>query len=226
MDRAIQPLNVAGAALLMQVLFLVIVAATSYMYKTAPPSAVFPRHEHVSAAARRFLWILSVSLASIAVILVSDQFSVIWEPLFNGATIDTLSMVWSLNTMFVLDLLLIGYLVKGSGGSQRSPFSAALFTIPSLGIFLRTPPASFMSYAAISGAIYVLLLFGTSDDLVIDDMLHSQQTHLGKRAAAFMTIACLLLAMLTGYITRPIPVRGLDNSAGAVHHGPGPAPAH
>lgn len=220
MDRDIQPLNVAGAALLMQVLFLVIVAATSYMYRIAPPGAAFPRHEHVSAAARRLLWILSVALASIAVILVSDQFSAIWEPLFNGATIDTLNMAWSLNTMFVLDLLLIGYLVKGTGGSQRSPFSAALFTIPSLGIFLRTPPASFMAYAALSGAIYVLLLFGTGEEPVADDMLRAQATHESKRAAAFMTIACLLLAMLTGYITRPIPVRGLDNSTSAVHRLP------
>ena len=220
MGRDIQPLNVAGAALLMQVLFMVIVAATSYMYKSAPLATAFPRHDHVSAAARRLLLILSVALASIAAILISDQFSAVWEPLFNGATIDTVSMAWSLNTMFVLDLLLIGYLVKGSGGSQRSPFSAALFTIPSLGIFLRTPPASFMSYAAISGAIYVLLLFGRGDEVAMDDLLRAQQAHLGKRAAAFMTIACLTLAMLTGYITRPIPVRGLDGSAQALHGTP------
>lgn len=212
MGHDIQALNVAGAALLMQVLFIVIVAITSHLYNPAIASSTYANHERIKVDASRFPWILSTALASIAVILMSDQFSTVWEPLFNGATISTISTIWALNIMFALDLALISYLVRGSGGSQQSPFAPALFIIPSLGIFLRTPPAAFISYSVLSAGIYWYHLYGARSRYNSLEAIQLQSEKIQRRAAAFMTLSCLLLAMLTGYITRPIPVPGMSGS--------------
>jgi hypothetical protein len=200
-EQSIQPLNVAAATLLVQLLLITLLAITASLYRGIKPSGASTRFLgdsiHGQVQLRRSPT-LFVALASFAALLISDELYSIWSPIFQGVGINTISASSAIATVFVMDLFLIAYLVATSGGSQSSPFLPALFTVPALCIFLRLPPSMFVSFAVIAAVMYVMLL--------IQQPVHAQASQV---PSAFMAISCLFLSMFTGYITRPVAINEL-----------------
>lgn len=213
-EQSIQPLNVAAATLLIELLLITILAITSSLFRGSrwEPSRSsrlglgLPGEEHIAGAALRRSPTLFVALASFAALLISDELYSIWSPIFQGVGINTISAAAAIGTVFILNLFLVGYLVFATGGSRMSPFLSALFTIPALAIFLRLPPSMFITFAVVACVLYLALL--------VPDLERVQSS---QSAAAFMNISCLLLSMFTGYITRPVAINDLKSMA------PGPA---
>ncbi|MDA8447471.1 hypothetical protein [Paracidovorax valerianellae] len=209
-EQSIQPLNVAAATLLIQLLLITLLAITSSLFRgkrwePARESRLdlgLRAEEHIAGMPLRRSPTLFVALASFAVLLISDELYSIWSPIFQGVGINTISAAAAIGTVFILNLSLVGYLVFATGGSRSSPFLSALFTIPALAIFLRLPPSMFITYAIVACFLYLLLLVPTLE-----------RVQANQSAAAFMNISCLLLSMFTGYITRPVPINELKASS-------------
>jgi hypothetical protein len=147
-------------------------------------------------------------------LLISDELYSIWSPLFQGVVINTISARTAIFLVFVLNLGFVCYLVAVTGGSRTSPFLSALFTVPALAIFLRLPPSSFLTFAALAAVIYLLLF--------TPEMERQQPS---QTPAAFMNLACLFLSIFTGYITRPVPINELPTPAALSAPSSGPTAA-
>jgi hypothetical protein len=204
-EQSIQPLNVAAATLLVQLFLMALLAITSWLCGRQPWDASELRilgEEFAPGNRLHKSPTLFVALGSFAVLLISDELYSIWSPIFQGVGINTMSAATAISVVFILDLLLVGYLISSTGGSSSSPFLPALFTIPALAIFLRLPPSMFFTYAGIAIVLYFLLLHPRFENV-----------RPGQYASTFMNIACLLLSMFTGYITRPVPITELKASS-------------
>jgi hypothetical protein len=92
------------------------------------------------------------------------------------------------------------FLIALTGGSAISPFTPMLLVIPTLSIFLRLPATAFISHGVIVGLFFLTLL-------------HPQfirGVEGVRRSFAFMSIFCLVITLLTGYITRPVSIDQLN----------------
>jgi len=200
-DQSIQPLNVAAATLLIQLIFVGILGITSSLYQarrwSLPPMPALDERFPSSSQLRRSPTTL-LALGSFALLLISDELYSIWSPIFQGVGINTISATTAIFLVFVLNLCVVAFLVAVTGGSRTSPFLSALFTLPALAIFLRLPPVSFLAFSILAAAVYAALLAPG---------LERQQP--SQKPAAFMNLACLFLSIFTGYITRPIPITEL-----------------
>lgn len=202
-NTQIQPLNVGAATLLIQLVLVLLLSITCWHYSSTirlPGGRYLTRADHEAESIRRSPLIF-VFIASFAVLLVSDEFYGIWGPLFKGVGINTLPKISAIGFVFVIDFLLVGYLMAITGGSRYSLFTSTLFTIPSLAIFLRLPPNMFVTYAVIASIVYLVFLY-----------IQSEPYGSSGFPSAFMHISCLLLAMLIGYITRPVPINQLKKN--------------
>lgn len=208
-EQSIQPLNVAAATLLFQLLFVTVIAIASSLHK-------FPR-ESLGTQTKTLPKspVLFVALASFALLLISDEFYSVWSPIFHGVGINTVSAGKAIGFAFVLDMLLIGYLMIKTGGSRSSPFTSALFTLPAIAIFLRLPPSQFLLFTFVAAVIYLALLLQSTSDFF--GLKCEQQS---QSASAFINIACLLLSIFTGYITRPVPITELSPTTHATTEQP------
>lgn len=206
-DQTIQPLNVAGATLLIQLFFLGILAATASIHKwSANRQGAFEfqlrsKVIFITSGYKTSLLLLA-TIVSFAVLLVSDDFYNLWRPLFTGVEINTIKSSTSISIVFVMDIVITSLLIWSSGGTENSPFTVGLLTIPSLAIFLRESPQHFLTYAVVAALAYCTLLI--------------RQRHFSepvRSATAFMSMSCLALTMFTGYITRPVPINELKSSS-------------
>jgi hypothetical protein len=201
-EQSIQPLNVAAATLLVELLLITLLAITSSLFQGNRRLGV-PVGRSDGEPLRRSPT-LFVALTSFAVLLISDALYSIWSPIFQGVGINTISAATAIGTVFVLNFFLVGYLIAATGSSRTSPFVSALFTIPALAIFLRLPPSMFITFAVFASIIY-LILIGPPQTL--------ERVQSNQLASTFMNISCLLLSMFTGYITRPVPINELEVTA-------------
>lgn len=191
--------------MLVQLMFMLLLATTASIYhsqRQEPSGRIWLERPILPSNQLRRSPTLFVALGSFLVLLLSDDLYSIWSPIFQGVGINTITSTTAIGIVFVFDLALVAYLIGVSGGSRSSPFLSSLFTLPALAIFLRLPPNMFLTYAGIATAIYLMLLLPNLD-----------KAQPGQRAAAFMNIACLLLSMVTGYITRPVPITDLKPNA-------------
>jgi uncharacterized membrane protein YesL len=201
-EQSIQPINVAAATLFIQLIFIALVAATSALTKVTEEeyhrNYIF-MSRYMNLNNFRKTPTLLVALVTIAILLISDDLYSVWSPMFSGVGINTIPTEKAIGIVFIMDLGLTGWLMYATGGSRDSPFTPAIFTLPALAIFLRLPTSMFLTYAAITAVIYVFLhIFPRYNNI-----------SLSKISVIFMSISCLFLSMLTGYITRPLPISDL-----------------
>lgn len=206
-QQSIQPLNIAAATLLFQLLFIAIVAIATSLSEPRKSYAA-ERDERISK-----MPILITALIGFATLLISEDFYSIWRPIFGSGSINTISANLSIVATFVCDTLLVIYLIACTGGSRSSPFVGMLFMLPALAIFLRLPPVQFIALAVLSSIAYLALLTqqtGSDNDSPPFGRLFRKP---GISAVAFINIACLCLSIFTGYITRPTAITELSSAA-------------
>lgn len=147
------------------------------------------------------LTVVLAILTIIAVVLSADFYQV-WSPLMGDVQLPTFGRSGAFMFVFMLDIVATIVLITWTGGSRSSPFTSMLFLIPALAIFLREPPWKFLTYAAIAGVYY----FFTCNDRGRFRMPLGWTPDGSLQSHGVVNIGCLALAMLTGYITRPVAV--------------------
>jgi len=135
-------------------------------------------------------------LVTLAFLIATRSFYVVWSPILGDVSLPTFSDSGGLMICFWVDLLAITLLMMLTGGAKESPFTSVLFLVPALAIFLRQPPSHFFMYAVYASAIYCWsLMRGVTGRKSRDHTAHG-----------WVNLLCLGLTMLTGYITRPLPL--------------------
>lgn len=200
--QSVQPLNVIGVTLLFQILFVAMLGIAKLLSAAGEEQMRPQKNKEIAA-------ILITTLVSITALLLTNEFYAILQPMFNGATINSFTTSAALLIVFLLDIFLVGYLIISTGGSSNSPFTTALFTLPAIAIFLRMSPNQFMFLTALTAILYLVFLLPIYS---MQTQFQRQAFRGGQKATAFINIACLVLSMVTGYITRPTPVNELQPS--------------
>ncbi|MGP8434200.1 hypothetical protein ACT2FY_36625 [Paraburkholderia fungorum] len=202
----VKPLNVTGATIVVQVCLLFIVM----LGVVTSPTVVGQRH--LKKATSLLLTVVLALLSILAVVFTRDFYSV-WSPILSGLSLPTLPSSGGLLTVFWLDIIFVSILMTGTGGAKESPFTSVLFLIPALGIFLREPPSHFFAYATAVAVVYLWnfrfvwrygSIIGRSPRGEPEDLLRAYGSV--DYSHAIVNMACLMVAMFTGYITRPFPV--------------------
>lgn len=195
----IEPLNVVGATIVIQILILFGIALSAILVRhrfDSVDSAL--RGRDTSYWGRISLPIFCCLIFSVLILMLTDvMYSKVWGSLFQGLSINTLSPNAAVLIVFIMDIVLTGFFIYSSGGSDASPGSPILLTIPALSIFLRLAPDEFIPLSVVSGLVFILL------------NIVSKRTHTHVEAKISRTVIglyCLFISMLTGYITRPVPM--------------------
>jgi uncharacterized membrane protein len=192
----LKPVNVAGATIVVQVCLLTIIALA---IRVENETEIESRRTRKQSA-----YGLTVVLAILTIIAValSADFYQVWSPLMGDVQLPTFGRSGAFMFVFMLDIVATIVLITWTGGSRSSPFTSMLFLIPALAIFLREPPWKFLTYAAIAGVYY----FFTCNDRGRFRMPLGWTPDGSLQSHRVVNIGCLALAMLTGYITRPVAV--------------------
>jgi len=151
--------------------------------------------------------VLGFALITLACLAFSKDFVVLTKPAFGDVNFPALARDDAFLIVFLLDIVGASVLIGLTGGSKDSPFSAVLFTLPALSIFLREEPSRFFFY---TGLAVILFLVLRRPGVMGKAVLENPKLQLSFQA---VTLGCLALSTLVGYVTRPIPA--LEVGAGA-----------
>lgn len=194
----LKPVNVACATIVVQVCLLTIIALGIALERDA--QTVIDQHRGRKQRAYGLTLVLAI-LTIVSVALSSDYYPV-WSPLLGDISLPTIARSNAFMLVFLFDIVATIFLIIWTGGTRSSPFTSMLFLIPALAIFLREPPAKFLFYAAIVSVYYCV----TCRDTARLPMELGAMRDASIQSHRVVNIGCLALAMLTGYITRPLAV--------------------
>ena len=198
-NLAIEPINVAGATFLIQFCILAILIIGIYMVNAA--LSAIDTSNHIGHAKNnldpiRLTSVLICFLLTFPALFISESFFKIWGPLFQGIGISTIGTHAAVLFVFIVNLIIVTYLIWLSGGVQSSPFTAVLFMLPALAVFLRLQSYVYILCTIYAAVAYLAILYS-----------HKESTRIkGKHANAAVNTLCLVLTALIGYITRPVPI--------------------
>jgi hypothetical protein len=196
MPENVGPASITAAALVMQFCLSVIISAGAFWIRQQEKK-VFRFYQDPPNIGR-YAWILQVfALTTIGLIVFSDQFSSFWRPLSGDVSFSVFGWTKVLLTVFVLDILCSALLVHLTGGSFKSPFTPVYFILPAMAFFLREPPRRAVAYT-----LLITIFFGLGF-LAPKRRPEEDVSPLG--AYAFVSLACLILSVVIGYLTRPHP---------------------
>lgn len=142
--------------------------------------------------------VLGFSLLTLACLVFSRDFVLLSQPMFGDVPFPAWSREVAFFAVFALDILGAGFLVAITGGMKGSPFSAVLFALPALSIFLRETPLRFAIY---TGLVALLFLSFSGSNPWSAGVLENPKHVLALR---LVTLGCLALSSLVGYATRPV----------------------
>lgn len=189
MSESIGTVNIAGAALITQISLLGIMAIGAMIIHFVETTSQYnPRYSVLG-------WIILISsLLSLFFLVYSEEFSMLWKPVFR--TTEPTLLLWSTSIllMFLINIACVTILVRATGGSTGSPFTPIYFILPALSIFLREGLRRILLYLAVVSILFTVNMF------VFD---YNREERSKKVAPWFVSIACFALATYIGYITRP-----------------------
>lgn len=189
--HGLKPLNIAGGTIVVQIALIVILFIGVRLTRSR-----LVDEQRVNDKQFPLTIIVLTLLLNLAVLVETRAFYVVWSPILGDVTFPTISDSHGLMVSFCIDLIAVTLLMMHTGGSKESPFTSVLFLIPALAIFLREPPWHFFAYAAYASIVYCWsLMIGVTG-----------RGSAGHSAHGWVNVLCLGLTMLTGYITRPLPL--------------------
>lgn len=142
-------------------------------------------------------FVFGFALVSLACIVLSQDFVLLSRPAFGNVEFPAFARSDAFLIVFLLDIVGAGLLIGTTGGSKDSPFSAVLFALPALSIFLREDPSRFFFYTGLTVVLFLLLRHpGAIGRATLENP---------RLQASFQTVTlgCLALSTLVGYATRP-----------------------
>ncbi|HDR9510436.1 TPA: hypothetical protein QDC03_005602 [Burkholderia cepacia] len=186
--NGLKPLNIAGGTIVVQIALIMILLLGVWLTQHRNPTT---NDKHLPLSI-----IVVTLLLSLAVLVATRDFYGVWSPILGDLVFPTVSDSGGLVVSFCIDLIAVTLLLLYTGGAKESPFTSVLFLIPALAIFLREPPWHFFGYAGYAAVVYSFSL----------KVGITGRGSVGDSASGWVNLACLGLTMLTGYITRPLPL--------------------
>lgn len=142
--------------------------------------------------------VLGFALVTLAPLAFSQDFVLLSKPAFGDVSLPALPREDAFLIVFLLDIIGAGLLMGLTGGAKDSPFSAVLFALPALSIFLRETPTRFFFYTGLAVALFLLFPRpNAAGNAVLENPKHIL-------AFQLVTLGCLALSSLVGYATRPL----------------------
>lgn len=142
--------------------------------------------------------VFGYSLITLACLAFSQDFVLLSKPAFGDMEFPSLTREDAFLFVFLLDIVGAGVLMGMTGGSKDSPFSAVLFALPALSIFLREEPARFLMYTLVAVSLFIIFPRpNSSGKAVVENPAH-------VLAFQFVTLGCLAVSSFVGYVTRPV----------------------
>lgn len=194
MPEDVGPASITAAALVMQFCLSVIISGSAFWIRRQEKK-VFRFYQDPPNIGR-YAWILQVfALTTIGLLVFSDQFSGFWRPLSGGVSFSICSSTRALLIIFLIDIVCSALLVHLTGGSFKSPFTPVYFILPAMAFFLREPPHRVILYTSLI-SVFFGVGFAAPKRSPEEDV-----SPLG--AYAFVSLACLVLSVVIGFLTRP-----------------------
>lgn len=194
MKDSVNPVNITGAAFIAQFAIIVIMfAGAAILHKGEEKTPFYLGRARFS----QLVWkIVILTLITIGCLLFSDEFSKIWRPLLEDASVLTLPWRWAVVIMFLCDIIFVTILVFNTGGSKDSAFGPLYFLLPTLAILLREPLGRLVLYVSLTIIPFSIMLY-PNIAIKRDSEQPKQPT-----AYLFVSISCFILATFIGWITR------------------------
>ncbi len=195
MMRIMGPVNITAAVFIIQISFAFIAATGAFLTRGLQLTPFY--REGRRRVPYLLVIILLNALITIGCLILSDEFAPLWHPTL-GPYLPYGGVQWpyAILIMFILDILLVTFMVARTGGSSASPFCPMYSILPVLAIFLKEPLGHIALYLALVVVLFLMFLrYYTVDQ---------PQTSRRLAAYAFVSIASLLLATYIGYVTRPV----------------------
>ena len=194
-SESVGRLNVASAALLSQLLFVVILYSGAALIRANNPGYRLEKGQ-INPASFAW-WILVLAVLSLGVPWVSDELVSLWRPAFGDPAFLGLPFALAVPATFTMNIACIAVLVSQTRGSRQSEFSPAFFVLPALAIFLREPLPRLLYYMAAIVTAFTLTLRSPSPGYV------SHYPEQSPLAFWMVSVASMSLAVLIGWATRP-----------------------
>lgn len=146
-----------------------------------------------------YVWMIFYSLISLFVLLMSSPLYNSFKSVFNFHLNIDMSPTVSVYVFLACEYILFWRVIHITGGSKDSPFTPTLFMLPPTSIFLRLQSPAILTATTVAILIYSYYLYpGTSSE-------NATSNHKNYRwAICWVSVACLLLTMVIGYLTRPM----------------------
>ena len=141
--------------------------------------------------------VFGFALVTLACIAFSQDFVLLSKPAFGKVEFPAFARTDAFLIVFLLDIVGAGLLMGFTGGSKDSPFSAVLFALPALSIFLREDPSRFLFYTGLAVVLFLLL---RRPGAMGQAVLENPRVQLSFQV---VTLGCLALSTLVGFATRP-----------------------
>jgi len=194
MTEQVGPANITAAALVMQFFLSAIISFGAW--RVWQKQKLVVRFWENPRTIATHAWVLLLfALATVGILITSDQFYAIWRPMSGDVNFSLFGWSHALLAVFLIDILCCAFLVFSTGGSYQSPFAPVYFILPAMGFFLRQSPRRVMALTLFISVVF-LMGFGLSGARRDEDSVH-------QGAYAFVSMSCLILSVLIGYLTRP-----------------------
>jgi hypothetical protein len=147
--------NVVVTTLLMQVVLLGIIAAAS-----AACGRLYDEWQPFYRKVDRSVYsalILVFALVTVAILIFSDAFTKNWGPLF-GTPPFGFAAGTAVTSVFIIDTLVVAFLVFKTGGADVSPFTPLFFLLPTIALLLRESRFHVIMYTLLASACFTVCL--------------------------------------------------------------------
>lgn len=146
-------------------------------------------------------WAILVCFLSTTIFLVfTAELSNLWKPLFPGTSFQGIPLATALALTFIVDAVLVMFLVAATGGSYSSPFTPVYFLLPVLAIFLREPAGKVLFYTMLVSVLFSINMAAGAHVIGPGGEYGTKRRQL---AYWFVSIASFFLATWIGLITAP-----------------------
>ena len=116
---------------------------------------------------------------------------------FTSTGVPNIADTYAIILTLLVDVFLVGYMVRLTGGGQISPFVGLFFVLPTIALFLKMPFNLIVIYAVMTVVVYLILL---PKRFFADGRDHEKAL---KIASVVIRITCLMLTMSVAYFRLP-----------------------
>jgi hypothetical protein len=185
----ISPSTIIAAAIMTQIAVLLIVLHGSIYRLRNEIEYSWQRQSSPNGPIYGFL--AGITIFSLLILGLSDAFVALWLPIIKDAQFVGIPLGYAILSVWILDILFLGYLVIYTGGSRSSPFTSLFFVFPTIALFLHESGIRLVLYTTL-----VIILFTVS-------LVNSREENpISKLSLWIVSVESFILTTAIGFFTR------------------------